>query len=185
MRIGIDIDDTITNTWEYLMPIYSKEFNVTINEKTPPYYNAVKDVVSLEEYLEINRKKEFLKKDPPLKKDVKKILDKLKKEGHTIIFITARGKAYNDPYQFTKNYLDKKSIPYDKIIVDSWDKATTCQNEKIDLFIDDRKFHCDKVSKCGIDVLMMKNSYNEENKDFKQVNDWNQIYEYIQKQVKK
>ena len=29
MRIGIDIDDTITNSWEYLKPFYAKEFSLT------------------------------------------------------------------------------------------------------------------------------------------------------------
>ena len=27
MKIGIDIDDTITDTWEYIIPVYSQLFN--------------------------------------------------------------------------------------------------------------------------------------------------------------
>ena len=183
MRIGIDIDDTITESWKYLMPIYSKEFNVRIDEKTEPYYNAVKEVATFDEYIEVNRKIENIKKEVPLKKNVAIILKKLKKEGHMIIFITARGRAYNDPYKFTKEYLDKYNVPYDKIIVDSWDKATTCQKEHIDLFIDDRPKHCEEVLKCGIDVLMMQTKYNEAYVEFKQVKNWNEIYKYINKQV--
>ena len=179
MRIGIDIDDTITESWKYLMPIYSKEFNVRIDEKTEPYYNAVKEVATFDEYIEVNRKIENIKKEVPLKKNVAIILKKLKKEGHMIIFITARGRAYNDPYKFTKEYLDKYNVPYDKIIIDSWDKATVCKNEKIDLFIDDRPKHCEEVANSGIDVLMMETNYNKENNEIKKVKDWKEIYEYI------
>ena len=31
MKIGIDIDDTITDTWKTLIPIYSKVFNKDLN----------------------------------------------------------------------------------------------------------------------------------------------------------
>ena len=32
MRIGIDIDDTIASSWKYMKPLYSKEFNISIDE---------------------------------------------------------------------------------------------------------------------------------------------------------
>ena len=40
MKIGIDIDDTITDTWKTLIPIYSKVFNKDLNllSKSAPYY---------------------------------------------------------------------------------------------------------------------------------------------------
>jgi len=99
MKIGIDIDDTITNTWEYLIPIYSQKFNIPIEKmKTlPPYYNGIKDLISLEEYFKFMSDLEDYMKQVPLKENVKEILTKLKEEGNTIIFITARGKAYNNP----------------------------------------------------------------------------------------
>ena len=179
MRIGIDIDDTITNSWEYLIPIYRKIFNVEITEKSLPYYNVVQDKMSLDEFLEIGKEHEEEMGKVPIKKDVLEILTKLKKEGHTIVFITARGRSYNNAYEHTKKYLEQHSIPYDKIIVDTWDKAKVCQEEKIDLFIDDGKKHCEEVLACGIDVLMMETNYNKEYTEFKHVKKWQDIYEYI------
>lgn len=179
MRIGIDIDDTITNSWEYLIPIYRKIFNIEIDEKSLPYYDTVRDKMSLEEFLEIGKQNENVMKEVPIKADASEFLNKLKEEGHTIIFITARGKSYEDPYKTTKEYLDKHNIPYDKIIVDTWDKAKACQEEKIDLFIDDAKKHCKEVSNLGIDVLMMETNYNKDDTIIKYVKNWKEVYNYI------
>ena len=181
MNIGIDIDDTITKTWETLMPICVENFNITIDKlKTlPPYYGALKELISLEEYLEIMRKYEWLMQEIPLKENVKEILNKLKEEGNKIIFITARGNTYSDPYKITKEYLDKLSIPYDKIIVNALEKGIVCKEEQIDLFIDDSIRNCKDVSQNGIEVLMMETYFNENEKEFIHMKDWNQIYEYI------
>lgn len=181
MKIGIDIDDTITNTWESLIPIYAQKFNIPLEKmKTlPPYYNGVKDLISLEEYFELMSELEYAMKQVPLKENVKEILTKLKEEGNTIVFITARGKSYSDPYHMTKEYLDKFSIPYDKIIVNAWEKGNICKEEKIDLFIDDSIRNCKDVSLNGINVLMMEASYNKNNQEFIHMKNWNQIYEYI------
>ena len=85
---------------------------------------------------------------------------------------------------YTKNYLDKNKIPYDKIMIDTWEKAKACQEEKIELFIDDAKKHCEEVSKLGIDVLMMETNYNKEYKEFKHVKNWHEVYEYIKNRRK-
>ena len=182
MNIGIDIDDTITNSWEYLKPIYEKEFNIKIDENTLPYYKAVNKKINLtfDEFAKRLNKYDHLKKDIPLKGDVVEIIKKLKQDGHTIIFITARGKTYKNPYQLTKEYLEKFGVPYDKIVLDAWDKSISCEKENIDLFIDDSPKHCEEVSELGTDVLMMEADYNKDNNLFKKVKNWHQVYDYIE-----
>lgn len=179
MRIGIDIDDTITNTWETLMPIFSKRFNRTLDENLLPYYYQLKDLITIDEYFNIMREYEDILKDVSLKENVVNIINKLKSEGNEIIFITARNKGYSDPYNTTIKYLEKNNILYDKLIIDSWDKDEVCKKESIDLFIDDSYKHCKEVSKLGIDVLMIKTKYNKDICEFNMVDNWNSIYEYI------
>ena len=43
MRIGIDIDDTITNTWQYMIPTYEKVFHIDkkILSTSIPYYGSI------------------------------------------------------------------------------------------------------------------------------------------------
>ena len=182
MRIGIDIDDTITNTWEYLMPIFSKKFNISMEKikDLPPYYGAIKDLISVEDFIKLMREYEYIVKEVPLKENVREVITKLKEQGHTIIFITARSNnSYRDPYLISKEYLDKNLIPYDKIIVNAREKGIVCKEEKIDLFIDDNLKNCIDVSNQGIEVLMFDACYNLFDKEFTHMNNWKQVYEYI------
>ena len=139
MRIGIDVDDTITNSWEELRPHYSRLFKVDedILKQSKPYYSSVKDKLgSLDEYFEkIVPIYDEVIPQVELKDNVKEVIDKLSQDGHDIIFITARGRGHTDPYKQTKDYLDRHKIKYDKIIVNAANKANVCQSEKIDLFM--------------------------------------------------
>lgn len=183
MRIGIDIDDTINDTWDYLIPICSKLYKIskTDLQKSIPYYQALKEKISLDEYYDFMQKyhnENSLR--VPIKKDATRVINDLHNQGHQIIFISDRVKGYTNPYEITKKYLDKHHIHYDKIIVDSTDKDEVCQKEKIDLFIDNSIKHCTNVKNKGIEVLMYNAPYNEKEKEFIHVKSWKEIEEYIQ-----
>ena len=183
MRIGIDIDDTITNTWENSLKVHSELFGVPVSEmqKSLPYYNAVKHVTTLAEYYtKIKTVIDEVAKNVPIKKDAKEIINKLKAEGHTIIIITARdNRAYIAPYEVSKNYLDNHQIKYDKLIIGAENKAAVAKKEEIDLFIDDSIKHCSSVADSGIDVLLYETYYNRFDTRFIHMKDWYQIYDYI------
>lgn len=182
MRIGVDIDDTITNSWEYFIPYYSNYFNIPKETllQSKPYYSSIKHLISLTDYykkvLPIHDKHSM---EISLKENVKEVIDKLYALGHTIYFITARGIDYTDAYDLTKKYLDSYGIKYEKIYTAASNKADICQKEKITLFIDDSFKHCQSVKEKGIDVLMFDTYYNKEYSEFKHVTSWNKIYEYI------
>ena len=87
---------------------------------------------------------------------------------------------YIDSYDLTKDYLDRNNIYYDKIIVDIGNKDKACLDEKIDLFIDDSYKHCKEVCDVGINVLMIDNDFNKDCFEFNKINNWNEIYKYIE-----
>ena len=182
MRIGVDIDDTITNTWEYLIPHYAKIFNLDEERlsKSMPYYNSVKDLISLDEYykvlIPIHNK---YTSEIPLKENVKEVIDNLYKLGHKVYFITARGSEDIDSYDTTKKYLDSHGIKYEKIYTYIKNKADICLKERIDIYIDDSYKHCSSVKEKGIEVLMFDTYYNKKYKEFTHVGSWNEIYDYI------
>lgn len=182
MRLGIDVDDTITNSWESLMPHYATCFDVPLKElqQSKPYYKSVQHKVTLDEYFDMVLSiYDSVIPNVPLKEHAKEVINKLYDEGYEIIFITARGRGHTDPYKQTKDYLDKHCIKYHKIIVDATDKAKVCQQEKIDLFIDDSLRNCKIVSQLGIETILFERYYNEDDQQFHHVKSWNEIYEYI------
>lgn len=182
MKIGIDIDDTITNSWIYYLPIYSKVFDIPIEKLTlsKPYQEAIKDKYTKEQFNDMLRPiNDKYAINIPLKENVKEIIDKLYELGHSVIFITARTKDYTNPYQMTKDYLNKHQIKYDKIIVNASEKDKVCLNENIDLFIDDNIRNCTIVTKTGIEVIMFDAPHNQSAKEFKHLKSWKEIYEYI------
>ena len=112
-------------------------------------------------------------------------INKLKEEGNEINFITARSTFdMEEPYDQTKKYLEQNNIKYDNLYVNSLKKEEVTLKNNIDIFIDDSVKHCTNVSKTGIDVLMMTTTYNKKYTNFKKVNNWKEIYDFINKKEK-
>lgn len=190
MRIGIDIDDTITDINEELE-------NAALEYATKLGKNQTKDISNLVDKNDGNiyqvkygftydELKYFLKdiqeaiigKAMP-RENAKETISKLRKAGNEVYMVTARDfEFHDDPYSLSKEWLDKNNIEYDKLIVNARDKAQICKEEKIDIFIDDKTSNCIDVSKVGVRAIRIANdSINYDN--FITLKDWNSIYEYI------
>ncbi len=179
MRIGIDIDDTLTNTYEYTIRVISKIYNLD-------YKKLLRKKLNYDE-LKINYPKVFEKeiyekeiKNVKLKENAKKVINKLYKNNE-IIIITARNKnECKLPYNLCYNYLTKNKIKFNKLIVETMDKGKTCYENKIDLFIDDSINNCLNVLEYGIDTFIFDNIYNKNTK-IKRVKNWLEINKYIER----
>ena len=83
MRIGIDIDDTICDTWEYSLPFFSKYFEINLDELKERIRDRY-DIFGFphEAYLRFlsDCYEEFIN-DVPLKKGAKEAINKLKENG--------------------------------------------------------------------------------------------------------
>lgn len=182
MKIGIDIDDTMADTFDYLMPYVAEFFNIDIKylkDNNISYSNLPKKMK--EQELEF-AKKYYDKVIPntPFKPKVAEYINKIKELGHEIIIITARDKTlYTEEYKTTIEELKNNNIHYDKLICD-FDKAKVCKTEKIDLFIDDSIVNCRKVNELGIETILFSSKSNINDKtDLYRVNSWKEIYEKI------
>lgn len=187
MNIGIDIDDTITNSSDVFIKyarMYNKIHNISykINAFELDQNKAFgwssenqKEFVSL--YL-----KQILKEASP-KQNVIETLRTIKKLGCNIILITARKDSeVSGMYDFTKKWLIDHNIIFDKLIVNCDDKLEKCIDNNIKLFIDDNYFTCKKICDCTkIKVLMYETNYNKEysNLDLKKVQNWKEILNII------
>ncbi len=185
MRIGIDIDDTMADTFDYLMPYIAEFFEIDIKclKDNNISYNTLSEKMK-------KRELEFAKKyydkvipSTPFKTKVAEYIDKIKDLGHEIIIITARDKTlYTDEYKTTIKELKNNNINYDKLIC-NFDKAKVCVMEKIDLFIDDSIANCNKVKQLGIETILFNSKSNIRYKtNLYRVDNWKEIYEKIKNQ---
>jgi len=182
MRIGIDIDDTIMDTFDHVMPCVAEFYNASLEDlkrRNISYPNLPKEWKEKE--VEFS-KKYYDKVVPttPIKPDAPKYIKKIKQLGHSIIIISARdNRLYTDAYKTTYEQLNANSVLYDKLFC-TFDKAEKCKEEKIDLFIDDSINNCEKVNSVGIPVLLFnsKGNLNKET-NFKRVGSWKEIYHII------
>lgn len=182
MNIGIDIDDTITETSEFLTSYIAEYFSIDIDylKKNNIYYNNLPKEYK-EKEIEFGKAtfEKFLL-DVKLKQDAKEIIDKLKKEGNKIIIITARDKTiYDDPFGFTTKQLKKLGIKYDKLVC-SFDKRQVCIDERIDFFVDDSIENLNSVEDVVNKVVLFNNKTNiGKDNHFTRVSSWQEIYQYI------
>ena len=146
MRIGIDIDNTLTEVQEKLNKA-AYTYAVSLGKNLDSYDKFMQDEkndgTEYAKRFQFNYEelKYFLKdiqenitNNAIPRKNAKEVIDKLKNERHTIYIITARDSEFHDdPYIYSKNWLDKNKIYYDKLIVNAREKGEVCKRVNIDL----------------------------------------------------
>ena len=192
MRIGIDIDDTLTDVKNELIKAgekYARSLGKDIKiDKS--FEDKNNNGNKWQEMFQFNYEelKYFLKdiqesitnKAKP-RENVVEVIKKLKNDGNEIIIITARDSEFHDdPYKYSKDWLDKNNIYYDKLVVNARNKEDACIEEKIDLFIDDSESNCLNVKNAGIKTIRVCNEIENNNSNLICFNNWNDIYSYIQ-----
>lgn len=194
MKIGIDIDNVISNFNDELLKEYLKHdkelrntgiinkdvfirygmFDWTEKEETEFYKNSIERIAI--KLKPIHRATETIKK--------------LKEDGNEIIIISRRNNGeYNNPYKLTEEWLAKYNIVYDKLILtnayNKEEKANVCKENNIDIMIEDSTQTAVNIEKVGTKVLFMNTRYNKNNENFEKVSNWKEIYSKISKLYKK
>lgn len=196
MNIGIDIDDTISETFETLLP-YSQKYTIEdLKRKSQIDFNITcLNHFYIENLNKWNKKEstefwekyyaEILKK-VNIKKFATEVINKLKHEGHKIYLITARwDMPSEDIKQITIEWLKEKELVYDELIINASDKVKIAKDKKIELFIDDSFGNCKELASSDIKVYMMNSKINEKLEDskIKRVFSWPEIYDLINREV--
>lgn len=194
MNIGIDIDDTICNTYEVFLPYFKKfmeeelkrEYQFDLEDKTD-YYKLQKrfgltddeDFTFWEKYFP-TIVKEVVPKDNSVE-----VIKKLKEDGNNIFLITARYAVEGfDIRGITEKWLNEKGIVYDKLIINSHNKLEIANEEKIDIFIDDSVRNCSMLIDGNIKTCMYTTEYNNfyENENMTRVYSWDEFYKIVKEE---
>lgn len=166
MNIGIDIDDTISNTHDVLFS-YAQKYTVEelkreIKEPKESYLPGNGYIESFHEWSDEEADNfwnlyygEVLKNVTP-KSFAKETIRQLKEMGHKIYLVTARFELQEvDTIKLTENWLKENGIEYDYLIFNARDKVVAIKENNIDMLIDDAVSNCIKVSEAGIKTYMM------------------------------
>lgn len=180
MKIGIDIDDTITDTYYIILKYVSEKLNIDYEMLKGKNYNydqiyfGVDGYPPMSDYILEN----FHKMIPIIKPKINsiEIMRKLINEGNEIVLITARSHAL--PNQNIE-YLNKNGIPYTKFYEGIHDKGILSKNEEISIFIDDSVNNCKRVEEFGIKTLLFDAPYNRDCNDFQRVSTWQEVYDIV------
>lgn len=184
MNIGIDIDDTITNSSDVFIK-YVKKFNrkYKIKHKINKYKLDQYIAFGWDKSMQQTFKRKYLSsilKNAKVNKNCVKVINYMRKKGYKIFLITARSDSeLTNIYDITYKWLKKNNIKYDKLIINSKSKKDDCKKYNIDLFIDDNVNTCNEISKyLNIPVFIYNTRYNKKYKSNK-VNNWNEIYKLL------
>lgn len=164
MNIAIDIDDTLTESFDYFLPFVAEYFRANVNElkeKNISYSNLPEEWKK-DEIGFCKTYYDAVVADTPFKADAVWGINKLHELGHKIVIITGRTDAfYTDPYKTTIEELKNGSILYDKLIC-TLDKANACIEENISVLIDDMLANCVSAVSMGIPALLFDSKANRE-----------------------
>lgn len=192
MRIGIDIDNTLTDIEDELEKAafdYAKSLNKNINTKylesidnnTGNKYQKMYGFTYEELKYFLKDIQESITDNARPRNLVPEIIRLLHLNGNKIIIITARDEEFHDdPYKQSEVWLKKNNIYYDKLIVNARKKGEICKQENIDLFIDDNISNCLDVLKYGIKSILLNKQKPKDNKIIS-FDNWKDIYSYITK----
>ena len=133
MRIGIDIDDTITETKNEISKQIKKFRHLYKLEKYNEYHQLSDE--NFQKFIVEFGKKIYL--GMKIKKRAIETIQNWHQEGHEIYLITARAeKDCPNVEQYTKAFLKKWEIPYDHIVFNSSNKGEDIKPFYLDVFIE-------------------------------------------------
>lgn len=198
MKIGIDIDDTAFLTVKSMLKyadIFEEEISgIPTNRdslgliKNRYYLKALYGWDEKTKFAFFDKYYKNVLEECTMLPNVDKVIKKLKEEGDEIHFITARLMSIEncDTEKITRKSLENFNIPYDSLNLHISDKLTFCMEHGINLLIEDSYETCKELVDNGIKSILMTTKMNKdiETKEVIRVNNWDEVYEEIEKYKK-
>lgn len=117
----------------------------------------------------------------PIKPGAKYVIDKLKEKGHRLVCITLRGYYRECEIEITERRLKEANINFDKIIYNQHNKLFACQEEKVDVIVDDNPGTMELLSQNGIKCFHFRGAGLREVKheNITEVQNWGDVFEKL------
>lgn len=192
MRIGLDIDNVITDFDKKILAEFIKEDK---NKRNSGIVNPdgywIKNCFDwsneeVEDFFNENMQ-EFAKVLEP-RENAKYYMDKLLEEGHRLYLISHRAYPhYTTPCEVTEKWLKENNINYTKLILsETTNKSKECKENNIAVMFDDSRSNCYKLQENNVKCYLMATEYNQNhNEGLNSVKDWKELYEVVNNMNKK
>ncbi len=184
MVIGIDIDDTISNTNDYLIKEalkYDQECVKGRGFKNKDAYSYMEmfywSVIDVDNFFKRIKKINYYALLEPIK-DASFYINKLYDEGNIIIFITKRENTIKTK-MMTKKWLKLHHFKYHKLVLNGDKKGEICKKFGIDLFIDNDEHNIYDALDYQVSCILKGTRFNKDENELKRIEDWKDIYYYI------
>ncbi len=158
MRIAVDIDDTL-NVLDRVR--YAGEY---IRRKGLPFTlvnadaHAFVDVYdwTLDDVLAFIHDGGITAfTDAPARKGAGEVLGRWREAGIEVIVLTSRLPSwFGNPEKVSRDWLEKRRIPYDALVADVPDKGVYCAEHAIDILIDDNLEQCRSAQERGVYAVL-------------------------------
>ncbi len=181
MRIGIDIDGVVSDSYRAWVKELNRHFGTNILE-LKNYDMHLDFGVSWEEmgkYFEDNVA--YLFDIPHPIAGAKEGIEKILQEGHEVTYVTARSL---DEKEYTLRWMKNHRSPHEEILFTSFQsKVDYVLNWKLEVFLEDFLGNAQEISQAGVPVLLLDASYNQGElpSGIIRCQNWQEIVELIEK----
>lgn len=158
MRIAVDIDDTL-NVLDRVN--YAGEY---IRRNALPFRLADENAHKLADVYDWTEGDvvRFMQEggitvftDAPARKGAREVLTRWREAGAEVTIVTARGKdLFANPELISRDWLEKRRIPYDALVAECEEKGRYCAEHGIDVLIDDSLAQCLAAQAWGVYAVL-------------------------------
>ena len=186
VKIGIDVDGVLLD-YEKELLVRAEIFDMEKcrgNGKVhlDEYFIQNKyDWTAEEKSQFIDENLERISKEAKLMSGAKYVLQKLKEMGDELIILSSRGAEGDELIKIAVQKFQEQNLIFDKYYWKEKNKLKICQEEKIDIMIDDSSVTCQKLADHQIKTLYFRGIRGwdlEENEYLKEVSNWGEVYRY-------
>ena len=180
MRIGVDIDGVVSDSYpvwlQELNRHYGKNIAVVDNYDMHLVFNVPSE--DMNNFFVRNVERLLMMPQPVV--GAKEGLETLLREGHEVIYVTARTPEQKD---VTVRWFTKYDIPHEheRVLFSGFkSKVDLIQQWGIEIFIEDYQVNAKAIAEIGVPVFLLDTSYNREKPlsiGITRCHSWNEIIE--------
>lgn len=185
MRIGIDIDDVITDTSSSIRKYIDKsEHKNNIYKNIEAVMRGDMPTQEIKNFYKDNSINIF--RDAKVKENASDVIKSLIDAGNEVFIITSRGEIkFSGSEELTLEYLKNHNINYTKIIFNCFEKADICMKNGIDLMVDDSVKYCLDIANNHMKSILFTSVVNKDEKvTVPRVNSWLELQKEIENNIK-